>query len=105
MSDIVDRARAVLKHPDTRIGHALVADMADEIEQLKLACKTWVAEIERLKALQLDDQNNAKQAIAERDAASAKLARREALAETYERSYPSLIVGSSLRQALEDDDE
>ena len=37
MTDVVDRAKAVLKHSDTRIGHALVADLIAEIERLRAA--------------------------------------------------------------------
>lgn len=49
----------------------LIAGLLDEIEQLQAACRAWVAEIERLQGLQRDDQDTAKQAIAERDDALA----------------------------------
>lgn len=35
MSDVIDRAKAVLEHRDTRIGHALVQDLVAEIERLR----------------------------------------------------------------------
>jgi hypothetical protein len=35
MSDIVERAQAVLEHPDTRIGHGLVGALVDEVKRLR----------------------------------------------------------------------
>ena len=53
-------------------------------------------ELDRLRALQRDDQDTAEQAIAERDAALAKFARVEALADDWYDSVPMW----ALREAL-----
>lgn len=39
MSDVIERAKAVLEHRDTRIGHGLVSDLVAEVERLRWQIK------------------------------------------------------------------
>ena len=92
MTDLADRAREFLSDvKDAPLTVHLYA--ADELIQFM---RSLADELDRLRALQRDGQDTAKQAIAERDAALAKFARVEALAGDWYDSVPMW----ALREAL-----